>query len=332
MTVSINGSSGIVFNDASTQNTSPFTGGFAMRNRIINGRFDVWQRSVGPVTGSGYQTADRWLFPASFATQQVANDRDTSIPYALQITADGSGYGLLVQRIEDVRTLSNGPATVSFWAKSPSTGTFRFTIEQNFGSGGSATVTILDNATQFNITSANTWQFFTVTVTMPSVSGKTIGSSSYVNFGIGANSGIANRVMTYSEVQLEKGSTATSFDYRPYGTELALCQRYFYNLVAAAASGSSTTKVEFYYQHPTPMRTAPTLTVVGTIRIEDPTVGAYSQSSGTSTLEQASYLGMKPGFGNFTGLTSTRPYYVATTAANITASPPTNLCQVSAEL
>jgi hypothetical protein len=31
-------------------------------------------------------------------------------------------------------------------------------------------------------------------------------------------------------VQVEKGSTATSFDYRPYGTELNLCQRYFENV------------------------------------------------------------------------------------------------------
>ena len=220
-------------------------GALSNRNVIINGRFDVWQRSVGPVTGSGYTTVDRWRFPASgIASEQVSNDRDLSIPYALKVTADGTGYGIAQTRIEDVRTLSGKQATFSIWVKSLTTGAFRFFIEQNFGSGGSSTVSILDNASQFSIASANTWEQFTVTVTMPSVSGKTLGAGHHVSLGIGSNSGTANRVMYYSEAQLEVGDTATPFEHRSYGDELARCQRYYevgkLKTVAAVKTFSST--------------------------------------------------------------------------------------------
>ena len=207
----------------------PVDGALSNRNVIVNGRFDVWQRSTGPVTNSGYTTVDRWRFPASGITsEQVSNDRDLSIPYALKVTADGTGYGITQTRIEDVRTLSGKDATFSIWVKSPTTGAFRFFIEQNFGSGGSSTVSILDNASQFSIASANTWEQFTVTVTMPSISGKTLGTAHHVSLGIGANSGTANRVMYYSEAQLEVGDTVTPFEHpRSYSDELARCQRYY---------------------------------------------------------------------------------------------------------
>jgi hypothetical protein len=62
-------------------------------------------------------------------------------------------------------------------------------------------------------------------------------------------------------VQLEKGSTATSFDYRPYGTELALCQRYYYRVNGAGVFGSgfanSTTEARYFVPIPVPMRVAP---------------------------------------------------------------------------
>jgi hypothetical protein len=203
-------------------------GALSNRNVIVNGRFDVWQRSTGPITSGGYTTVDRWRFPSSgTTTEQVSNDRDLSIPYALKVTADGTGYGIAQTRIEDVRTLSGKDATFSIWVKSPTTGAFRFFIEQNFGSGGSSTVSILDNASQFSIASANTWEQFTVTVAMPSISGKTLGTAHHVSLGIGANSGTANRVMYYSEAQLEVGDTATPFEHRSYGDELARCQRYY---------------------------------------------------------------------------------------------------------
>jgi hypothetical protein len=74
-------------------------------------------------------------------------------------------------------------------------------------------------------------------------------------------------------VQLEKGSTATSFDYRPYGAELALCQRYYFRFdggtgLQAVASGSIygvTTTARVYLKFPTTMRSSPTLSFVGLV-------------------------------------------------------------------
>ena len=108
----------------------------------------------------------------------------------------------------------------------------------------------------YTISSANTWTYITVAITAPTATGGTnTGNTAgvYVRFGLGAAgtasggtagtwtnasnylqpSGTVNVVGTngatfyITGVQLEKGSTATSFDYRPYGTELALCQRYY---------------------------------------------------------------------------------------------------------
>ena len=69
-------------------------------------------------------------------------------------------------------------------------------------------------------------------------------------------------------VQLEKGSTATSFDYRPYGTELVLCQRYFWKATQLSGSytafasgwGQGTTECWMYVKYPTTMRSSPTFT------------------------------------------------------------------------
>jgi hypothetical protein len=212
----------------------------------------------------------------------------------------------------------------------------------------------------YTVNSANTWEYKTVTIpgdTTGTWVGATnsIGIRLYWDLGAGStyrggtvntwNAGglsgptgsvsvVGTNGATFyvTGVQLERGSNATSFEFRDYGRELTMCQRYFYNLVAAAASAASTTVVEFYYQHPVPMRAAPSSQVIGTMRVEDPVVTTYTQSSGASTIAQASPLGMKLGFSNFTGLTSARPYYVASLATNVTASPPTSVCQISAEL
>ena len=279
--------------------TNEGLGAFSFRNRLINGTFEIAQRSAGPVTGSDYTTVDRWGFPSADETsERVANDRDLSIPFALKVTATAAGYGQVFQRIEDVRTDSGKQITLSFWAKSPNTGAMRLAIYQNFGSGGSTFVSVIDNETYFNITQANTWQFFTATVTMPSVSGKTIGAGNHIQIGIGPNSGTANRVVTYSEVQWEVGSVATPFERRPYGIELQLCYRYYQalnseNYLSAGFSAGGapySTAIPFLAR----TRAVPSVTL--------PTAG---QSAGTISFTASN--------GGYPGTTGTHNIYSVTT-------------------
>jgi hypothetical protein len=143
----------------------------------------------------------------------------------------------------------------------------------------------------YTISTANTFEYKTVTIA-GDTSGtwlKTNGIGLSILFGLGvgtsfsgtagawagasyygatgATSVVGTNGATFyiTGVQLEKGSTATSFDYRPYGTELALCQRYcqvveqnnFGIILSSANSGTTWT----WFPLKTTMRAAPSLTL-----------------------------------------------------------------------
>ena len=197
------------------------------KNIFINGDFSVNQRGTGATTGGTYLTADRWKAGATTVTfETVANDRDLSIANMLKVTSHTNGYGIIVQAAEDVRTTSGQNVTLSFWAKTANFSSFRLEFQQNFGSGGSGTVTVVDNASYFSVPNTG-WNQYTATIAMPSISGKTVGTSSYLNMVLGPNSGTSNGITYYSEVQLELGSVATDFEHRSYQEELLLCEWYF---------------------------------------------------------------------------------------------------------
>ena len=289
MTVSLNGTSGIVFNDAPTQNTSAFTGGFAFRNRIINGAMVIDQRNAGlPVTATNTApyTLDRWACfsnPTSkFTVQQNAPSLGSVTPPAgyvnyLGVTSSSSysiGAGeraLIFQYIEGLNcadlawgTASAATVTLSFWVRSSLTGTFGGAL-QNQSAARSYPFSFVINA-------ANTWEQKSITVVGDTsgtwLTNNGVGISVYFGLGVGstysgtagawagaaynsatgATSVVGTNGATFyiTGVQLEKGSTATSFDYRPYGTELALCQRYFeksYNIGTAPGSAVTTGRV-----------------------------------------------------------------------------------------
>jgi len=207
-----------------------------------------------------------------------------------------SDYYIIGQAIEGFNTAdlawgtaSAATVTLSFWVRSSLTGTFGGAL-MNGASNYSYPFT-------YTISSANTWEQKTITITGPTAGtwiGATNAVSLRVHFGLGMGSTYSGTSGSWSAnayysatgatsvvgtngatfyitgVQLEKGSTATSFDYRPYGTELALCQRYFTSFVGTVAfsqygiaEATSATKVRFPMQCPVVMRAAPTMTTAG---------------------------------------------------------------------
>jgi hypothetical protein len=236
----------------------------------------------GTATGQQVTTA-----PTGFSNSLLVTvtSADSSLTTNQQIT--------IIQRIEGFNTadLSFGTAnastvTLSFWVRSSVTGTFSGSL-RNSANDRSYPFT-------YTISSANTFEQKSVTIagdTSGTWIGATNGIGLEVIFSLGAGpdrSGTANAwassnlvsatgatnlmatngaTFYITGVQLEKGSTATSFDYRPYGTELALCQRYYY-LHASGANGDTTVSLGSMYnstllvgvvQFPVTMRAAPTL-------------------------------------------------------------------------
>ena len=214
-------------------------GQFGNRNLIINGAMQVAQRgtSVSSQTGTGYKTVDRFYTNASGATynqsqQTVTVGGETGLPLQFskflrhQVTT-GDNWSQIYHKIEDVTSVPTGTVTLSFYAKgtSPNAG-LSFIAWQNFGSGGSSEVTVTISPT---VTLTSTWQRFTVNITVPSVTGKTIGTGSHFYFGIGQGGSTSTNAWTLdiTGVQLEVGDTATPFEHENYGTTLAKCQRYY---------------------------------------------------------------------------------------------------------
>jgi hypothetical protein len=234
------------------------------RNRLFNGDMRIDQRNNGSVVNSGgfVWSVDRWNTYEA-ATGAFSVQRSTVAPTGFTnsllftVTTAQSSIGagdqyIFWQPIEgnNIADLAFGTSnaqlvTVSFWVRSSVTGTFPLTLI----SDGTDTC-----VKTFKVLNANTWEYKTIIF-----SGATAGTwrtgtdlGMYVRFVLGAGSNFfategvwnySNYKLTTSDctnlmatsgatfqvtgVQLEKGNIATSFDVRPYGTELQLCQRYF---------------------------------------------------------------------------------------------------------
>ncbi len=299
MSVTLNGSNGITFNDGSSQTAAASP--FGLKNRIINGDMRIDQRNAGasvtPATGT--YTLDRWFFAISqsskFTSQQDAGAVTPPVGFVdyLGITSS-SAYSLLSadyfqlqQRIEgyNIADLGWGTAnaktiTLSFWARSSLTGTFGGSIRNSADTYG--------YCFSYTISSANTWEYKTITVTGPTsgtwLTTNGLGIDLRFSFGMGtsysgsagtwgvssgyAPTGAVNVLGTngatfyLTGVQLEVGSTATPFERRQYGNELALCQRYYqkYSDYDSLGIGRDTGTAFFGYPLRPKMRTNPTCT------------------------------------------------------------------------
>jgi len=205
-------------------------------NAIINGDFGVWQRGTSFSGATAEYTADRWQkrfsLNSTLARQAFTPADIEAIGYGdaeffARFTMNAADTPSFDQYIEDVRTFAGQKVTLSFWAKADSGFSPTAQIRQNFGSGGSSEVTV---ATQ-TIALTTAWQRFSLVFDLPSLSGKTIGSNSFLNVKpLRVVDGLAHVVDIWG-VQLEAGPVATPFKLAgggSKGAELALCQRYYY--------------------------------------------------------------------------------------------------------
>jgi hypothetical protein len=257
-------SSGVLTNCTGVQYT-----GF--KNRILNGSMALDQRNAGAsqtITAAAAlaYTVDRWYgycTGANVTGQQVAGANATQFRYrftgAASVTAVGFG-----QRIEQKNSydLAGSTATLSADLAISATLTtvtwtayYATTTADTFGSLASPTVTSIATGT-FTVTSTVT--NFSTNISIPAAATTGI----QILFTVGALT--AGLTWTIGNVQLEKSSTATSFDYRSYGTELALCQRYFQLMDMGYVYGyaPSGNQISSNYTFPVAMRASPTIAVV----------------------------------------------------------------------
>jgi hypothetical protein len=239
------------------------SGLYGFKNRLINGAQVIDQRNAGASvtpTTTGYlidrwQTACNIASKASFDQTSTAPTGFTNSMLVTSLSAYSVAAGDILtyrQQIEGFNiadlgwgTASAATVTVSFWVRSSLTGTFGGSVK-NGSSARSYPFT-------YTISTADTWEYETITIagdttgTWPtdntsglilsfglgvgSTTSGTAGAWATANYNsaTGATSVVGTNGATFyiTGVQLEKGSTATSFDYRPYGTEFALCQRYY---------------------------------------------------------------------------------------------------------
>ena len=337
---------------------APFVAG---KNRIANGSFEIDQRNSGAsqsISSYGYGL-DRWGYQCYtsgiFTSQQTTSVPNGNLTKSLGLTvttADTSGISThvyqLFQKIEgnNVFDLGFGTSnaqtiTISFWAKASLTGSYAVSVQNNAFNRGYVTT--------FTISSANTWQYITLTIPSDTsgtwTTDTTIGLQLAFDLGSGSGSnytanawtntttssmrtsstvnwiGTTGATFNIAGVQLEKGSVATPFS-RAGGTlqgELALCQRYYWrsNGVLGTAghpiicATQSSASAYCYAPFPVTMRVAPVSIDYANVRLVNYGVAAYSITS----LNLSGGGESSPSVGVFTadgasGMTANRPVFL----------------------
>ena len=272
----------LTFADATAMSTAPV--GF--KNRIINGDFRVWQRGTSfSSVASGQYTADRWQLSYRPAGVTIAQQNNTSYYGARLTNTDGSVQSFdFEQRIEDVTQFNNGVFMLSFYAKSSTSVTGNMNCYVNYGSGGSSQDTATYSSA-FSVTTTRTK--FTIPITFPNMSAKTIGASNYVRLLFTPVNLPASAWMEFDSIQLEAGATATPFEFRPQGLELSLCQRYYeqdvWNAVAVNTNG---TNIAWAMPFRVTKRATPTVTNTGTVTFQGIIAGVTVTGTG-GTVDRA---------------------------------------------
>jgi hypothetical protein len=268
---------------------NPFNNQVAGKNAVINGAFDFWQRGTSfTVNNNIIYTADRWILLSTNTGGNVVASQQAFTPgsapvagyegsFFLRNTATsptGASFNVWQHKIEDVRTLAGQTVTLSFWAKADSSRTILSQFFQNFGSGGS---TEIYTGTSYPYSLSTSWQRFTTTLTLPSLSGKTVGSGSSLRLEFVLPINVSSTVDIWG-VQLELGSSATAFS-RSGGAiqgELAACQRYYWRIQNVGVythmgfgAATNTASAGIFIKTPVTMRTSPSSVEFSTLAIQD---------------------------------------------------------------
>jgi hypothetical protein len=283
--------------DSSATTGLRYQGNYAAgKNKVINGDMNIWQRGTSFSVGNAgpyYGAADRWRYYHNGGTagtntisRQTFPVGQTDVPgnptYFQRWTATTIGTSQSVadfdQLIEDVSTLAGQTVTASIFIKSSGTFTFNVYLEQNFGSGGSSAV----GTTVFTGSTSTSWTRVTGTVTLPSISGKTVGTGSSLRFLIRISSPTNGSTFDIANAQVEAGNTATVFQTAT-GTiqgELAACQRYYYRQTApqvystmGTAQNILTTQSISQIPFPVTMRVYPTTLDYSTLALQESSTG-----------------------------------------------------------
>ena len=319
--------------DSSASTGLRWQGNFAAgKNKVINGDFRINQRSFTSITTNATYGFDRWLMFASGGT--VTHSTQAFTPGTAPVTgyeainfarivssgqSAASDRAALAQRIEDCRTFAGQTVTVSFWAKSGSgTPNLAVNLTQNFGSGGSSAVSVDGQ----KVAISTSWARYSLTFSVPSVSGKTIGTSSFLQFAFYMSAGadynqavdslgIQNNTFDVWGAQIEAGNTATAFQTAT-GTlagEFAAACRYYQiwggvDSKFPVARGYGGTGEPLYYpiSFPVELRTTPTVTFSGTWTTTNCTVPEFlfNSTKGTTMKFTVTTAGMAQLYPNST--------------------------------
>jgi hypothetical protein len=285
----VNGSISAATASAGTNTTQLATTAFVVgekggrRNYLINGNFDKWDYGASQ-TVTGYYSDNRWMSYSTGSTkthsQVVCGDTERALFNAVYFSrtivnsvAGSSNYTCKVQRIENVALLAGKTVTLSFWAKADGNKNIAIQIGQGLGSGGTPSG---GGGTAISIVPlTTTWQKNTVTMTLPSIVGKTLGTDGiqttfsilyfFFEAAFISTLGQQSGMFDIAQVKLEDGSVATN-GWHPYdgefGGEVEACARYLNKFTGLSGNfGAYAQGAYMTYQlsYPT-MRTVPSIT------------------------------------------------------------------------
>jgi hypothetical protein len=214
------------------------------RNYIINGDFKIWQRGTTyalTTTVGAYGTADRWGADMQVSAAGIANQTTsppTGFKYAMKLGRTSASalaeYIQIGQVIESTHAISLAGQTVtlSMWLKAGANFSgSSFNLNICYGTGTDEGLSSMQNSawTGFNnsfnsaVSPTTSWVRYTYTVTIPTTATE-IGINLY--YLTAGTAGVDDNIYI-AGVQLEPGSIATPYEFRPFGVELGLCQRYY---------------------------------------------------------------------------------------------------------